>query len=114
MRKMMLTFGLAAVSAGLVPVFTVAASAQDTAQAQNQAQAGHYSVTATPVGTLLDDPAAAAILKRLIPTVYGNDMFQTMGRPQTLKAVQQYEAEALRDEVLAQIQAEFDRLPAKK
>jgi len=108
MRKTMLTLGLAMIAGGLVPTLAVPAFAQEAAQAV------HYSVTATPVGTLLDDPAAAAILKRLIPTVYDNDMFQTMGRPQTLKAIQQYEPEALRDAVLALIQAEFDRLPAKK
>lgn len=107
MRKMMLTLGLAALTGGLVPTFTLPVFAQEAAQA------AHYSVSATPVGTLLDDEAAAAILKRLIPTVYANDMFQTMGRPQTLKAIQQYEPEALRDEVLAQIQAEFNRLPAR-
>jgi len=73
----------------------------------------HYSATTTLVGTLLDDPAANAILKRLIPTVYANDMFQTMGRSLTLKAIQQYEPDALSDENLAKIQAEFDKLPAK-
>lgn len=110
MRKLILAVGLTALTGSLAPNFTIAASAQEV----GQAQAGHYSVTTTPVGTLLDDAAAAAILKRLIPTVYDNDMFQTMGRPQTLKAIQQYEPQALSDEVLARIQAEFDRLPAKE
>jgi hypothetical protein len=41
-------------------------------------------------------------------------MFQTMGRSLTLKAIQQYEPDALSDENLAKIQAEFDKLPAKK
>lgn len=75
--------------------------------------ATHYSVTATPVGKLLDDPAAAEVLKRLIPTIYANEMFQTMGRDITLKAVQQYEATVLTDAKLAEIQAEFDKIPAK-
>lgn len=73
-------------------------------------QAAHYSVNETLVGTLLDDPASTAILKRLIPTVYANDMFHTMGRTQTLKAIQQYAPDELSDEVLALIQAEFDKL----
>lgn len=73
-------------------------------------QAVHYSVNETLVGTLLDDPASTAILKRLIPTVYANDMFHTMGRTQTLKAIQQYAPDELSDEVLALIQAEFDKL----
>lgn len=85
-----------------------------TAVAQGTtAQPGHYSVADTPVGKLLDDPAANEILKKMIPTVYANDMFQTQGRSLTLKAIQQYEPDALSDENLAKIQAEFDKIPAK-
>ena len=73
----------------------------------------HYSVATTLVGTLLDDPAAEALLKKLIPTVYANDMFKSQGRTLTLKDIQQYEPEALSDANLAKIQAEFDKLPAK-
>jgi hypothetical protein len=95
---------------------TVAASLPSAALAQAAATAepAHYSVTETLVGKLLDDPAASAILEKLIPTVYANEMFQTMGRDQTLKSIQQYEAAALSDENLAKIQAEFDKIPAKK
>ena len=64
----------------------------------------------TQVGVLLDNPATKAILERMIPTVYANEMFQTMGRSQTLKSIQQYEPVALSDAVLAAIQAEFDKL----
>ena len=53
-------------------------------------------------------PAANALLKRMIPTVYGNEMFQSMGRDLTLRAIQQYEPEALSDENLAKVQAELD------
>jgi para-nitrobenzyl esterase len=76
------------------------------------AQPAHYSVETTLVGKLLDDPAAAAILQKLIPTVWENSMFQTAGRDLTLKAIQQYEA-VLTDAKLAEIQAEFDKIPAK-
>nr|WP_166179647.1 hypothetical protein [Altererythrobacter segetis] len=86
-----------------------AASAQGT----TATQPAHYSVADTPVGKLLDDPAANEILKKLIPTVYANDMFQTQGRTLTLKAIQQYEPDALSDENLAKIQAELDKIPAK-
>jgi hypothetical protein len=72
----------------------------------------HDSVTDTPVGKLIDDPAAAAILQRLIPTIWANDKFQSLGRELTLKAIQQYEM-VLTDEKLAEILAEFDKLPAK-
>jgi hypothetical protein len=91
------------------------AAGQTQAQAQAApAPAAHYSAKDTLVGKLLDDPAAAAILKRLIPSVYGNDMFQSAGRDLTLSAIQQYEPEALSDANLAKIQAEFDKIPVKK
>ena len=87
-----------------------AAHAQDTQDTSAEAEVKGYSVATTRVSVLLDDPKAAAILERLIPTVYANDLFQTMGRSQTLAAIQQYEPAALTDAKLAEIQAEFDRL----
>ena len=95
---------------------TVTASLPSAALAQSAvtAEAAHYSVKETLVGKLLDDPAAAAILEKLIPTVYANEMFQTLGRDQTLQSIQQYEPAALSNENLAKIQAEFDKIPAKK
>lgn len=95
--------------AAALPAVAAPAAAQQAAHAS----AAHYSVSETLVGKLLDDPAAAEILRRLIPTVYANEMFQSLGRDLTLKAIQQYEPDALNDEVLAKIQAEFDKLPAK-
>lgn len=87
------------------------AFAQDAnAPAAAAAQARNYSVETTPVGTLLDDPEAAAILQRLIPAVYANEMFQSMGRPNTLRFIQQYEPATLTNAKLAEIQAEFDKL----
>ena len=83
--------------------------AQDAAPAKP----AHYSVPDTLVGKLLDDPAATEVLKKLIPTVYANEMFKTAGRDLTLKGVQQYEPEALSDENLAKIQAELNKIPAK-
>ena len=76
--------------------------------------ADHYSVESTQIGKLLDDPAAAAILEKIIPATFANEMLRTMGRESTLKAVQQYEPVDLSDENLAKIQAEFDKIPAKK
>lgn len=78
--------------------------------AQEDAQVAGYSVNTTPAGTLIDDPAAAEILKRLIPTIWANELFQTMGRSQTLAAIQAYEPTILTAAKLAEIQAEFDKL----
>jgi hypothetical protein len=77
------------------------------------AAAAGYSVETTLVGKLLDDPAATEVLKKMIPTVYANEMFHSMGRESTLKAIQQYEPEALSDANLAKLQAELSKIPAK-
>ena len=103
MRKKLIAMALAATSI-TVPLFNPAAVAQ--------AAPAHYSVAETKVAKLIDDPEAAAILQKLIPTVWANEMFHTMGRDLTLKDIQQYET-VLSDEKLAEIQAEFDKIPAK-
>ena len=105
MRKTLMTMALASLAGAGLPTWAVPAFAQ-------AAQPAHYSVADTLCGKLIDDPAAAAILQRLIPTVWANDLFQTSGRELTLKAIQQYEP-VLTDEKLAEIQAEFDKIPAK-
>jgi para-nitrobenzyl esterase len=104
MRKILTALAIAGMIAPpLAPAF--AQGAQTPASA-------HYSVETTLVGKLIDDPAAAAILQKMIPTVWENSMFQTAGRDLTLKAIQQYEA-VLTEAKLAEIQAEFDKIPAK-
>jgi hypothetical protein len=107
---------VAANPAMIVPALAAEAPvrpAPAAAPAPAPAPAAHYSVATTPVGKMLDDPAANALLKKMIPTVYANEMFQTMGRELTLKDIQQYEAEPLSDENLAKIQAELNKIPAK-
>jgi hypothetical protein len=105
MRKTLIAMALA-LAAGVGPIAVSPAFAEDAAPA-------HYSVTDTKIARLIDDPAAAAILKELIPTVWANEMFHSMGRDQTLQAIQQFEP-VLTDEKLAEIQAAFDKIPAKE
>jgi hypothetical protein len=121
---------LVALAAGALPTMMLPAAAADApappaARAPGAAPAPGtpapaaasptgYSVSTTLVGKMLDDPAANAVLKKMIPTVYANEMFQTMGREITLKDIQQYEPEALSDANLAKLQAELDKLPAKR
>jgi para-nitrobenzyl esterase len=109
MRTILRSLALAALAVGASPAMMAPAYAAEAAAKQP----ARYSVSTTLVGTLLDDPAANALLKKMIPTVYGNEMFQTMGRELTLQSIQQYEPEALSDENLKKLQAELDKLPAK-
>ena len=73
----------------------------------------HYSTAATDIGTLLDDPAAKAIVFKNIPLMAKSDKID-MARSMTLKDMQQYSPDAVSDKVLAEIDAEFSQLPAKK
>jgi hypothetical protein len=109
MRRISSRLIVAALVMGAMPMMTAAVSAADAAAAQ----AAHYDVATTLVGKMLDDPVANALLKKMIPTVYANDMFQTSGRELTLKTIQQYEPEALSEENLAKLQAELNKIPAK-
>lgn len=104
MRKILVAAMLAGASLAISP--------SAFAEEASSAQASHYSVETTLIGKLIDDPAAAAILQAQIPTVWANEMFQSLGRDQTLKGIQQFEA-ALTDEKLAEIQAAFDKIPTK-
>ncbi len=106
MRLKLVLSAMAALTAGTAATMSAPLMAAESA-------ASHYSVETTPVGTLLDDPAAVEVLKKLIPSVYANEMFQTMGRSLTLKAIQQFEPVELSDEVLAKLQAAFDEMHGK-
>ncbi|MEL1250098.1 hypothetical protein [Aurantiacibacter gilvus] len=101
----------AALAAGLSGMAVTPAFAQEEAASEAQE---HYSVETTTIATLLDDPESAAILERLIPTVYDNDMFQTMGRPNTLRVAAQYEAAVLTEAKMAEIQAALDELAERR
>jgi len=109
MRQILIIVVAASLVTGALPMTMAPAFAQNAAAST----AGHYSATSTLIGKLLDDPAAVAVLKKLIPSVYANPMFQSGGREMTLKDIQQYEPDALSDANLAKIQAEFDELPPK-
>lgn len=111
MLKVLHAIALAGLATGALPATAMAQ--QDAAPQEAAKTAEHYSVETTTIGTMLDDPEAAAILERIIPTVYANDMFRTMGRPNTLQTAAQYESD-LTEAKMAEIQAAFDELAAKR
>jgi hypothetical protein len=77
------------------------------------AAAQHYSTSETDIGTLIDDPAAHAIVDKYIPGMLSGDQID-MARSMTLKAIQPYAADRVTDKALAEIDAEFAKLPVKK
>ncbi len=73
----------------------------------------HYTTSDTDIGTLLDDPAAHAIVDKYLPGVLSGDQID-MARSMTLKAIQPYSGDRITDKALADIDAELAKLPSKK
>lgn len=82
------------------------------AQTPAPAAAAHYTTADTDIGTLLDDPAARAIVDKYIPGFSSGDQIN-MARAMTLKSIQQYAPDKFTDQVLASIDADLAKLPAK-
>lgn len=71
---------------------------------------GHYNSLVTPLGTMLDDPAAKAVLERHIAAVIHSEQIN-MARGVTLQALQSYMPQVLSDAMLQQIDSELAALP---
>lgn len=95
--------------------FAQASTASPTTAAVNPAalpgaaQAAKFTTNDTPIGDILDNPAAKAVVAKHLPDMMANDQVQ-MARGMTLKAVQQYSADTVTDKVLAEIDADFTKL----
>ncbi|MFN3798960.1 hypothetical protein [Sphingobium yanoikuyae] len=94
-------------------LLTTAAPHVAMAQASAAAPAPAYSVETTDIGTLLDNPATKAVLDKNLPGFTANPQID-MARSMTLKGVQQYAADTLTDAALAKVQADLNKIPAKK
>jgi hypothetical protein len=60
----------------------------------------------TPIGDILDNPAAKAILQRHLPDVVSSDQID-MARGMTLVSIQSYSPDVITDAKLAAIDADF-------
>lgn len=106
MRKTLIAF---AAALALTPAI---ASAQAAAPAA-AAAAAHYATDTTTIGEIMADPAAKAVVDKHVPGMLANDQIE-MAKDMTLKQIQQYSPDNLSDKTLADIDAEFAKLPAKK
>ena len=77
------------------------------------ALAAPYTTADTDIGTWLDDPAARAVVDAHMPEFSKNPQTD-MARPMTLRAIQAYAPDQITDAVLAKIDADLAKLPAKK
>jgi para-nitrobenzyl esterase len=72
---------------------------------------GKYNSLTTPIGTLLDDPAARAVLEKHIPDLIGNSQIAT-ARGITLSELGAFLPQRLTSGVLNAIDAELPAIPA--
>ena len=101
----------AALVGSLVSLSALAQAQSSTAATPAAKQT--YTTADTEIGTLLDDPAARAVLDKRVPTVSKGDRID-MARSMTLKSLQQYAPDTITDQVLADIDADFAKLAAAK
>lgn len=71
---------------------------------------GRYNSLVTPLGVLLDDPAARAVLAARIPTVINSEQIGG-ARGLTLSALADFLPQVLTDETIAAIDADLGKLP---
>lgn len=90
------------------PVAAVPAANAPAASAPKPA----LSSTTTDIGTLLDNPATKAVLDKYLPGL-STDSRIDMARAMTLKQVQGYAPDQIKDESLAKVDAELAKIPAK-
>lgn len=106
MRKIMVFVAALASVAGVPAIANTPADAAPAAAAPQKAK---YTTADTEIGTLLDDPAAKAIIAKHIPGMVDNDQIE-MARSMTLKTIQQYAPDDVTDERLAAIDADLAKL----
>ena len=71
-----------------------------------------FTTAETTIGTLVDDAAAKAVLEKHLPGFSSNPQLE-MARGMTLKQIQGFAPDMIKDEVLAKIDADLAKLPAK-
>jgi hypothetical protein len=97
--------------AAVIAAAPIASAAVSSAFAQTAPAVG-FSVETTDLGTLLGNEATKAILVKHLPSLVGNDQIQ-MASALTLKQLQGFAGDAITDDKLASVQADFDKLPKK-
>ncbi len=105
------TLGGAAIAVPAMAADTPTAAAA-TAPAAAPAAKAAFSVDDTDIGTLLDNPATRAVIDKLLPGLSTNPQID-MARAMTLKQVQGYAPDKIKDEALVKVDAELAKIPAK-
>jgi hypothetical protein len=101
-----------ALGAAIIAVPAMATDTAATAPAAAPAPKTAFSVDETDIGTLLDNPATKAVLDKLLPGLSTNPQID-MARAMTLKQVQGYAPDKIKDDQLVKVDAELAKIPAK-
>lgn len=96
MSRHLLAAVLLSVTAVSVPVFA----------ADAPAAAAKFNTADSSIGSLLENPAAKAVLQKHIPQFVANPQIE-MAKALTLKQIQGYAGDAMSDETLAKIDADL-------
>ena len=107
------TYVFTLLAAALVPASVGAQTAATPAPTATPAAAPAYTTSETDIGTLLDNPAAKAILDKHMPGFSANPQID-MARSMTLKVIQSYAADTITDEALVKVDADLAKLPIQK
>ena len=105
-------FGKVILHACLSLGLAVAIASPALAEATAPVQAAALTTSATDIGTLLDNPDAKAVLAKHLPGFANNPQIE-MARAMTLKQIQGFAGDQITDEVLAKIDADLAKIPAK-
>ena len=76
------------------------------------ADAKVMSTAETTIGDLLANPDSKAIVDKYMPGFSGNPQIE-MAKGMTFKQIQQFAPDQIKDELLAKIDADLTKLPAK-
>lgn len=90
-------------------ILPASASLAATDDAATTAPKPLYTTADTPLGDLLDDPDAKAILAKYLPDLVSNPSIE-MARGMTLKSLQNYAGDQVTDEKLSAIDADLAKL----
>lgn len=112
MRKFLMTISLVLAASAPAWAENSAKPAVPAATAAATAAAS-YNVDDTPIGDILDDPAAAAIVDKYVPGFSANPETE-LARGMTLRMLQPYAADTFTDAVYEKLDKDFAALAKGK
>jgi len=113
MRNILLACCLSLATAPTLAVADAAPTKPAAKQVAATTATTTYTTEDTDIGSLLDDPAAAAIIDKHMPGFSTNPETE-LARGMTLKQIQPYAADTITDELLKSMDADFAALATKR